>query len=195
MAYDAARTAARSMGAYPVRVVDSWLATTAQGFVALAAARAADTGMDLDGVVGVAEKCIDRCGFVAVLDTLSYLRRSGRVPAIAALAGSALKLYPVVGNQRDGSVGIVAPARGKGAALKRMLREVERRAAGQRLAALAIMHAGAPEQVAELRGAVAAQLQVDELYMVEFSPVMVAHAGPGLIGLAYQVAPPAAGEK
>jgi DegV family protein with EDD domain len=131
---------------------------------------------------------------VAVLDTLSYLRRSGRVPAIAALAGSALKLYPVVGNQRDGSVGIVAPVRGKGAALVRMLREVERRTAGQRLAVLAIMHAGAPEHVEELQRAVAAQLQVDELYTVEFSPVMVAHAGPGLIGLAYQAAPLAAGE-
>jgi fatty acid-binding protein DegV len=117
------------------------------------------------------------------------------VPAIAALAGSALKLYPVVGNQRDGSIGIVAPVRGKGAALKRMLREVERRTAGRRLAALAIMHAGFPEQVGELRGASAAQLEYDELYTVEFSPVMVAHAGPGMIGLAYQTAPLAAGEE
>ena len=192
MAYDAACTAARSMGEYPVRVVNSRLATTAQGFVALAAARAAARGADLAGVVAVAEVNIARCGFVAVLDTLSYLSRSGRVPAIAALAGSALKLYPVVANQRDGSVGIVAPVRGKEAALKRMLREVERRTAGQRLAALAIMHAGVPEQVAELQGAVSAQLQVAELYTVEFSPVMVAHAGPGLIGLAYPAALPAA---
>jgi fatty acid-binding protein DegV len=88
MAYDAACTAARSMGAYPVRVIDSRLATTAQGFVALAAARAAKTGIDLDGVARVAETGIARCGFVAVLDTLSYLRRSGRVPALAAMAGT-----------------------------------------------------------------------------------------------------------
>jgi fatty acid-binding protein DegV len=76
-----------------------------------------------------------------------------------------------------------------------MLREIERRTVGQRLAALAIMHAGVPEQMGELRGASAAQLEPDKLYTVEFSPVMVAHAGPGLIGLAYQAAPLAGGEQ
>ena len=195
MAYDAACAAARSMGGFPVRVIDSRLATIAQGFVAVAAARAALQGMDLDGVVAAAQRSVAGTGFVVVLDTLSYLRRSGRVPAILSLAGSMLNLRPVVGSQRDGTVGIVGRTRGKKAATERLLREVERRAVGRRLTSLAVMHADAPAEAEELREAVATRFECDDLYTVEFSPVMGAHAGPGVVGLAYQTVVPATREE
>jgi DegV family protein with EDD domain len=186
MAYASAYAAAQAMDEFPVAVIDSRLATTAQGFVALAAARAASQDTDLDGVVARAQRSIAATGFVAVLDTLSYLHRGGRVPAIASLVASALHLHPVMGNRRDGTVGIIAVARSKRAATAHMLRAIESRSAERGLRSLAVMHADASEEAVQLGETVVARFECDELYTVEFSPVMAAHSGPGLIGLAYQ---------
>jgi fatty acid-binding protein DegV len=49
------------------------------------------------------------------------------------------------------------------------------------------MHAGASEEAEKLRQQVAARFDCIELYLTEFTPVMGAHAGPGLLGIAFYV--------
>ena len=187
MAYSSACAAADAMGRFPVRVIDSRLAASAQGFVALAAARAAARGMDLDGVVEAAQSSIEGSGFMAVLDTMSYLLRGGRLSEIASsLAGSVLKVHPVLGSHNDGTLGIIALTRTKKAGIDRMLREIEGYVAGHRLFSLAVMHADAEDEADELREIVSARFECEELYTVEFTPVMGAHSGPGVVGLAYR---------
>ena len=162
-------------------------ATIAQGFVALTAAEAASQGLDLDDVVSVAEESTAEIGFAVMLDTLEYLHRGGRVPAIASLVGSAIKLNPVVGNRADGSVGIIAPTFGQKSAIERVLKEVEQKAEGRKLKRLAVMHADALERAKSLMDIVAERFDCDEIYLVELTPVMGAHAGPGVVGLAYHI--------
>jgi len=48
-----------------------------------------------------------------------------------------------------------------------------------------IMHAGVPLEAQELRERIAGKFAISELYVSEFSPVMGAHTGPGLIGVAF----------
>jgi fatty acid-binding protein DegV len=47
------------------------------------------------------------------------------------------------------------------------------------------MHAGVPEEAVEFKNRIKAQFNCVELYITEFSPVMGAHTGPGLIGFAF----------
>ncbi len=79
----------------PIRVVDCGTAVMAQGFIVLVAARAAAAGADLDEVVRVAETMIPRVHLYATLEILKYLARSGRMPAVMALLGSAQHIQPV----------------------------------------------------------------------------------------------------
>jgi len=52
----------------------------------------------------------------------------------------------------------------------------------------AVFHADAADQAEELRKQVAEQFRCVELYVTEFTPVMGAHTGPGVIGLAFYAA-------
>jgi DegV family protein with EDD domain len=192
MSFNAAHLAAREMEGFPIRVVDGRMATIAQGFVALTAAQAAARDLDIDEVTAVTEKSISGIGFTVMLDTLEYLYRGGRVPAIASLIGSAINLNPVLGNKTDGTVGIIAPTIGQKAAMERVLREVRHKAKDRHLTRLAVMHADALDKAYELLNLVHERFDYDEVYVVELTAVMGAHAGPGVVGLAYQIEDPTA---
>jgi DegV family protein with EDD domain len=186
MSYNTANIAIEEMKDFPIRLVDSRMATMAQGFIALTAAEAAAQGLKLDDVESLTRKSIDKTGFAVILDTLEYLYRGGRVPAIASLVGSAIRLNPIVGNRDDGTVGILAPTLGQKSAMERLLKEIEQQAIGRRLKRLAVMHADAPEKAQSLMEQVSKRFVCDEIYLAEFTPVMGTHAGPGVVGLAYQ---------
>jgi fatty acid-binding protein DegV len=51
----------------------------------------------------------------------------------------------------------------------------------------AVLHADSLDDAEELRQRVADQFDCLELYVTEFTPVMGAHTGPGLLGLAFHV--------
>ncbi|MGC8827680.1 MAG: DegV family protein, partial [Anaerolineae bacterium] len=79
-----------------VHVVDSRRAAMACGFMVMVAARAAAEGADVEEVLAVIEDARTRSNFLMGLDQLYYLHRGGRVPAIAAIAGAALRLAPIL---------------------------------------------------------------------------------------------------
>ncbi|MFQ6058978.1 MAG: DegV family protein [Anaerolineae bacterium] len=177
-----AREAARLVPQVPIRIVDSRTAVTAQGFVVLEAARMAAAGGDLDRVVARAEEMIPRVHLFAVLETLEYLHRGGRVPAVAALLGSALQIRPIF-SLRDGRVDVLARVRTKTRAVERMLTMMAEKAEDRPVHA-AVFHADVPEEAEALRDRVASRFNCMELYVTEFTPVMGAHTGPGVLGLA-----------
>jgi DegV family protein with EDD domain len=167
----------------PIEVIDSGTATMGCGFVVLSAARAAADGADLPGVIGAAENVIDRVRVYGVLDSLRFVQRSGRVPAIAALAGSLLDIHPLLFIEK-GQAGLLEIQRTKRRALRRLLDVVEEKAADRRLHA-AVMHADAAEDAASLRQRLAERCDCSELLTTEFTPVMGSYAGPGLVAVAF----------
>jgi len=78
-----------------------------------------------------------------------------------------------------------ARVRGEHRVLERLVNSVARLVEGCRNLQLAIMHADAHAKAAELEDIIREKLRPDELLFTDFTPVMGAHAGPGVIGLAY----------
>ena len=79
-----------------VEVMDSGSAAMGEGFVVLEAARAAAEGADLPAVMARAREAMPGVGLVAVIDTLEYLSRSGRVPRVQAWASALLSVKPII---------------------------------------------------------------------------------------------------
>jgi DegV family protein with EDD domain len=191
--YDAARLAAGLLeeqggGGQKVAVVDTGTAAGAEGLVVLAASRAARAGLPIEGVVAAAEAAARRARLLATLPSLEHLARGGRVPGVAALGARWLGLQPVF-EFRQGKVRPLRPARGRRLACQRIvalwaadLDEQLRRASALHLAAL---HALEPEIAEELLAQVRAYVEPATAFVGSFSPVMVAHTGPGLAGLAW----------
>lgn len=183
MAYQSACLAANQMDDLRVEVLDSKTATMAQGFVAITAARAIASGLGLPAALEVAKHTIPRVGFLAKLETLHYLSQSGRVPEIADWIGRALKLRLVFGSN-NGMVSVVGASRTKKQAIRQILDELEDRTQMHKLD-IAIFHAEAVEEAKMLQDALVGRFAVDEFYSVEMTPVIGAHIGPGVVGLAY----------
>jgi fatty acid kinase fatty acid binding subunit len=170
-------------GGPDVAVLDTGTAAGAQGLVVLAAARAACEGADQYEVVATAERVAGRVRLAATVADLERLARSGRVPDAARWIGDRLGVRPLF-EFRDGRARPLRPAFSTEAALDRI---VQRCAAGAGRGArlhVTVLHALNPEAAAVLAERVRALSPVSFL-VGPFSPVMVAHTGRGLAGLAW----------
>jgi len=183
--YSVALTASQLLDGTPIRVINCHTAAMAHGFVVLEAARMAAAGADLDAVVARAEEIASKVNLLAMIDNLEYLRRGGRIGGAASLLGTVLQIKPVV-YLADGHVEVFAKPRTRAKAVRVMIENMAHQVE-DRPVHVAIMHADALEEAEAMGDQVAARFQCVELYVTEFTPVMGAHAGPGLLGVVFYV--------
>lgn len=184
-AESAAQLVSEEMGSKKIVVVDSRLATIAEGFLAMEAAQMANQGVNLQQLLLQIEEIRKRTGFVGSLETLEYLARGGRIGKAAFMLSSAAHILPVLSMNDEGEVMPVCRVHGYGHALEEMVRYVSARVAGCRRLSLAVMHADVLHWAEDLLALAIERLHPDETLITDFTPVMVAHSGPGIIGLAY----------
>jgi len=165
-----------------IEVLDSQTATPAEGFVALAAARAAAEGKDLAEVVSAAEGMKDRVSAIVFLDTIRHVYRSGRIPKVASQIGSVLNIKPIL--TVSGKVHFTAAVRNRKYGIERILRMM-RGKVGQNPVHVAVMHAYAPDEAERLQERIASEFDCAELWITEFSPVMGYACGTGTLGIAF----------
>lgn len=94
-----------------VRVVDTESATVGMQMLAERAQQLIDEGKNLDEIAEIMNKEKKEVRIIALLDTLEYLRKGGRISAVAAAAGSLLSIKPVI-TISEGEVGVLGKARG-----------------------------------------------------------------------------------
>lgn len=164
-----------------VRLVDSGNASLGEGMVALAAARAAKAGQDLDAVETAARSAASNVTLVAVIDTLENLRRGGRIGGAQALVGGLLSVKPLitVSPSTNGEVAEAGKQRTRAKALNTLLEKV--RAIGP-VEALGVMHAEAPD-VTELLARLDDLVPRDDIVVADVGAVIGTHVGPGCIGV------------
>jgi DegV family protein with EDD domain len=165
-----------------IEVLDSETATSAQGFVVLAAARAAEQGKSFEEVIEIARQMIPRVNTIVLLDTVRYVYRSGRVPRIAAQAASVLNIRPIF--TITGSVHFATAAASKRVGIERMIKMM-RDKVDRHPVHCAVMHAYDLEEAQKLKERVAIEFNCVELWISEFSPVMGYATGTGTLGLAF----------
>ncbi len=166
---------------FEVRVVDSHSAAGGQGLVAWEALKAADGGISEAESVALAVR--DRVRLLAFVDTLYYLWKSGRVPAIAHVGVSALNLKPLFELRMSKVVRLGRP-RTTEKAMSRMVDQMAERVGASKVHAI-LMHAEAEERALELERVVSERFDCAELYVSEFTPAMGSHIGPGMVGAAF----------
>ena len=166
-----------------VEVVDSRTVTASEGLIALAAARAAEKGKSLAEVVKLAEEMTERVTFLALLDTIRHVYRTGRIPKAAAVAGSMLSIKPIL-TSSDGLIRFAGAVRSRERGIEKMFK-IMRDKVGQSPVHVVVMHAFAPDEAEKLKEQVAAEFNCAELWITEFSPVMGYATGTGTLGLAF----------
>ena len=173
-----ARLAGEGLGGQ-VTVVDTGSVSMGQGWQVMAAAEAAAAGADLSGVLAAIESVQARVRLWAALDTVEYLRRSGRASALSALLGDLLQIKPLL-EVRAGTVKPVARLRTRHKVIEALRAQVE--ALGP-LERLAVLHTAAPADAHTLAARLG-HLAPEPPLVVEATAVIGTHVGPGALGLA-----------
>jgi DegV family protein with EDD domain len=171
-------------GTDPVRVVDTATAAGAEGLVVLAAAEAARAGASVDDVAAVAESVAGRVRLVAAVEDLTSLVRGGRLPASAARAGVHLGVR-VLFELRASGPRPLRPSLSAGGAFDQLVAQWRRSIIPGARLHVAALHALRPEEAEQLLAAVRQEVEPASSFVGTFGQVMVAHTGPGVIGLAW----------
>lgn len=177
--HNAARLASRSIDPTRIRVVDSGTVAMQLGLIALHAARAAAGGADLAGVVAEIESARERSRLFAVLETLEYVHRGGRIGKASQMIGSVLAIKPIL-SLRDGEVTPLERVRTWRKAIDRL---IALGLAEQPLEAVSVMHAGNPADAQTIVHALSSSYPVDRIIVSEAGPVLATYAGPGALGV------------
>ena len=168
-----------------IEVVDSRSVTGALGFVVLEAARAAERGADIQQVCDAAQGIMKRASLVAMVDTLYYLARTGRIGRAAAWAGSLLNMKPVLEHTAEvGETMPLARPRSKAKAVELMLQTMAERV-GNATVHANVHHADELEEGERLKEEIGRRFKCAELYLTEFTPGIGVHAGPGILGISF----------
>ena len=157
-----------------------------QGLIVLECARAAMRGVGLDEVTALAERFAGEVHFFAFLDTLEYLAKGGHVPRAAAWLSNLVGLRPIL-TAPHGDVKRISQAGSRKGATNHLLRLVEEHNPALAPIQAIVMHANAPDEAEALRARLAAHFPCRESYVTQFTPVMGAHSGPGVLGIAFRI--------
>ncbi|HWQ83418.1 MAG TPA: DegV family protein [Anaerolineales bacterium] len=177
---DVARVAAQETSAVPVTVIDSQQLSLGTGFLVETAARMAGAGSSHAEIQAAIADQTRRTHVFAALDTLEYLKRSGRMSKYLAGIASLLQIKPILTMHR-GNPGSER-VRTRDRALNRVVKML---AAVGEIERIAIVHTHAPpESISELRARAAGLLPAGEIPVEDITPVIGAHIGPGALGFA-----------
>ena len=174
-----ARSAAQETTSAAVTVFDSMQLSLGTGFLVETAAKLAAAGRSIEEILTALNAQIKRSHVFAALDTLEFLRRSGRMNRFMANLGALLQLKPIM-TMYAGKPGN-EPVRTRTRATKRLIEMLRQVGALERVA---IVHTNAPERVAELRAQAASLLPAGDILVADITPIIGAHIGPGAYGFA-----------
>ena len=166
-----------------VRVVDSHTITLGLGTIALACARAARNGADIDEVEALAVDLADRTRVFGALDTLDNLKKGGRIGNAKALLATALSIKPII-EVTGGVVEQAGKQRTRSKALAYLVEKVK--SFDGDIENLAVLHADCSD--VDLFVELLTPHYPGDIVVGEIGPVIGTHGGRGTIGVAFQVA-------
>lgn len=176
---DAARVAkeiAEKKG-YRIEIVDSRGVTMWQGLVAIAAAKAAEAGGNLQQVLTKVQEVIGQLRALAMLDTLAYAVKGGRLGKAVSALESLLNVKPFL-TLRDGLLRPVGATRTRSKGLVRLHEFLK---SASRVEDLAIVHSTTPDDAQSLANYARSLFPKIVPRIARLGPVLGVHGGPGAL--------------
>jgi DegV family protein with EDD domain len=184
-AFASATIAARMFGADAdeptIDVVETPTAAVGYGLVARIAAALCEAGADRATVLSRVRSACEEVRMYGALETLEYVARSGRVPALVAGVSDAIHVPPVF-EMHGGGTARVGLARTEGGVLRALERVAQERLDPARRHWLMLFHADAGDTARRLRERLLTVCDVARDETVVLAPIIGVYTGPGAVG-------------
>ena len=165
-------------------VLDSFNAAGGVGIVTIEAVNKRAEGASLEETGKWLEERRHRCLSLFTVDDLMYLHRGGRLSKVQAVAGSIIGIKPLLNVHPDGTLKLKDKARGRKAALERLVAQMKRSLnPDTELGAIVVSHSNCREDAETLVELIKKDTKVDEVFIEMMGPVIGCHVGPGCIAL------------
>ncbi len=180
-----ARLGAQQLPDVRTTVVDSLTLSGGLRFQVLAAVEAAKAGWSSQAIVEYLARIREATEVVFTLETLSYLARGGRIGRVQALAGSLLRIKPVIHvDKADGKYTTVGKGRTLQQTMALIVDHLEHVFGARTPLWATVMHGRLPTQAAAIGDTLRSRLSIARLETLRVSPVLSVHTGPGIVGVA-----------
>lgn len=164
-----------------IRCVDSLISTLGQGFIVLEAARLRDEGKSLDEVADYIEGMRLTVNQIATVETLEYLKRSGRVSATSAFFGNFFGIKPILISDKIGQNLAVKKVKGLNNCFVEMAKMVAERVINPENQVLYIAHADSIDNANQLKDEILKLCPFKSVFMNYVGPIVGASVGPGML--------------
>jgi DegV family protein with EDD domain len=162
-----------------LEIIDSFWAVAGLGLIAISAAKAAKSGVNLDEVIKATRRSMNKVDVRIAFDTLEYLKRGGRIGTAQAFLGSMLKMNPIL-TIKDGNTAGVARLRCRAKAMDYL---VDFANGISNIEEMAIEDAATPDDAQALIDRLDSGFPKERIYRMKVSPVIGTHVGPHVIGI------------
>jgi DegV family protein with EDD domain len=179
--YSIAASTAQQIGDARIEVIDCRALAGSIGLVATACARARRDGASFDEALALAHRLAGRVPLLAIIDTLAYLRRSGRATSMQAIFGSLLSVKPIL-DIHDGKLDPIEKVRTRERAMERLKQLIEQRSEPGARVHFSALHTNAADRARLLVEWAQERFHCVESYTCEAGPAIAAHGGPGVVG-------------
>ena len=164
-------------------VLDTRSISFGAGILAVWAAMQLEEGRSFDELKEMLPKKVGDSKVFYYMDTLTYLRKGGRIGLVTSVVGSMLNIKPIISCDDDGVYYTVAKIRGARHGQSRLLEEA-RTFAGSGPCLTALLNGQGQESAAALRPRLISGIQGGRLIMEKsIVPSLAVHTGPGLVGI------------
>jgi len=170
-----------------IYIVDSATATIGTGILAELALRLADRGMSAADIAARLDEEKKNTRIIAMLDTLEYLKRGGRISKTVAFAGGLLNIKPVI-SLVDGEIVVLGKARGSKQGNNLLVSEIEKAGGVDFFKPVLLGYTGLNDDLLQKYIVDSAELwryDASELRSTVIGSVIGTHAGPGAIAVAF----------
>ncbi len=167
-----------------VLFVDSTNVCLGEGLLVRLAVQLRDAGKTAVQIAATLEHAKEHLHLVAAIDDLKYLRKGGRLPAAAAVAGGMLGIKPLI-TIKEGKVALAGKARGLPGAYVALFKKIEEMGGIHPTLPTLAGYTVAPREVAPIQTYLQDNLHRPEALTRQIGCVIGTHAGPGAFGLAF----------
>ena len=171
------------VGSDKIHIVDSNSATFGLSLLVFEAVKLRDEGISAQKISTHLDDLKSKIKFLAVVDTLKYLRMGGRLSSSAAVLGGMLHVKPLV-SIINGEVKAVGKERGQKAAFANILETLKKEPPDNSYT-ISFGHSNAPELMQSFIDFLSAEVSLEPMQKGDIGCVIGTHAGPGCVGLAY----------
>lgn len=167
-----------------IHLFDSLTASGGLGLQVIAAARFAKEGKSIKNILKRLQTIRNKMETFAILDTLEYLKRGGRIGSVETFIGSILNIKPIL-KVIDGELKPFSKARSISKAMDKVLENIKEKIEKNKQIEVAIMHTNALERAEKLKRKMLEKFNCREIITLLAGPAIATHAGPGGVGISY----------